>query len=83
MPDDSKEEQRKLWMDFKGVQVMETWLDRNLKDVARGKGGGLFDRFKKDSNTPLDDLGVKVVMISGVPTQHLTKLIGFFREGLA
>ena len=83
MPSLEKEEMRKVWAEFKGLEVKESMLDKTLIKVANGNGIGIMDRFRQESKQPLEDLGVKVVMFSGVPTQYLTNLINYFREGIA
>ena len=67
-PSLDKDEIKNIWREFTGVEVKESWLDKRLIEVANGKTSGLLDKFRKDSKIPLEDLGVKVVMFSGVPT---------------
>ena len=73
---------KKVLDDFKGVEMMESWLDNKLVDVANGKVSGLADLLRKDTNKPLEDLGVKVVMFSGIPMQYLGNMIDYFEQGI-
>ena len=38
--------------------------------------------FRKESKAPLEDLGVPIIIISGVPPKFLRLTIKLFREGI-